>query len=409
MTSSRTSHVPDRLVVDYDAFGPESAEELLRKAREWRKLGPVVWTDHNYGHWVVLAAADVRRVLSQPQIFSSSKPGQGITLTRSERELHVPLELDGDEHRQYRKLLTPLFSPVRVRTLEVQARRISRELLDDMVEKQECDIVADFARPLASAMFLGLVDWPMSDRHRLEELVELVINGFPGASQDEQAQVKGQAIAEMGAYCRERVLERRRNPTEDMTSVILNSTLADGNTIPDSRLIPMLILLCIAGLDTTQSVLSRSLDYLGRNDSARAAFRANLDNLPTMVEELLRWNTPAVPNRTVMQDVELGGVQMLAGDTVQCLLQAANRDDDEFPDASTADFNRTANRHVAFSVGVHKCIGAALARVILGSALDEFHSRIEDYRVIDSTSHTGAVWGMTNVRMSLEARRTAAV
>jgi cytochrome P450 len=128
-----------------------------------------------------------------------------------------------------------------------------------------------------------------------------------------------------------------------------------------------------------------------------------------MVEELLRWNTPAVPNRTAMEDVELGGVRIAAGDTVQCLLQAANRDEDEFPNASTTDFTRTVNRHVAFSVGVHKCIGAALARVILASALDEFHRQISDYRVIDSKSHIGAVWGMNSVRMSLKARQTAAV
>jgi cytochrome P450 len=105
-----------------------------------------------------------------------------------------------------------LFTPARVRALEGQARRISHELLDAMLEKQECDIVADFARPLASAMFLSLVDWPLSDRQKLEKLVELELNGIPGASNDEQARVKADAVAQMAAYCRERVLERRSNP-----------------------------------------------------------------------------------------------------------------------------------------------------------------------------------------------------
>ncbi|MGC4934792.1 cytochrome P450 [Gordonia sp. DT30] len=405
--TTRPPNVPEQLVVDYDAFGTETPEELLAKAEEWRKLGPVVWTDQNHGHWVVLGTPEVRVVLSDPRKFSSSKPGQGITLTRTERELHVPIEMDGVDHREYRKILMPLFTPARVRVLEDQARRISGELLDDMVKAEECDIVADFARPLASAMFLSLVDWPLDDRHKLEVLVEQELNP-PGATREEKAAAKGEAVKQLAAYCRERIEIRRRAPADDMTSTILNATLADGSPIPENRLIPMMVLLCLAGLDTTQSVLSRSLDYLGRNQEAQAEFRDNLDLLPTMIEELLRWNTPAVPNRTAMEDFELGGVQIVAGDTVQCLLQAANRDEDEFPDAWSTDFTRTVNRHVAFSVGPHKCIGSALARVILNAALDEFHTRIHGYHVVDSKAHIGAVWGMNNVRMSLTTSREPA-
>lgn len=403
--SARPAHVPEHLVVEYDALDPVPAEEVLAKAEEWRKLGPVVWTDSNHGHWVVLSSELARTVLSNPERFSSSKPGQGITLTRTDRELHVPLELDGAEHRAYRKILMPLFSPARVRKLEEQARKVSVELIDAFFEKERPEIVSEFARPLAGAMFLGLVDWPASDRERLEKLAEMELNP-PGDTKEEKAKAKSQALAELAAYVIERVRERRENPTDDMTTVILNSKLDDGSPIPDGKLIPMLVLLCIAGLDTTQSVLARSLEYMGRNPETQAAFRKNLDTLPKMVEELLRWNTPAVPNRTVMEDCELGGVQIKEGDTVQCLLQAANRDENEFPEPWKVDFQRKVNRHLAFSVGPHTCLGASLARVILNSALDEFHRRIEHYEVVSSESHAGAVWGMKNVYLNVRARNS---
>lgn len=408
--TTRPVHVPERLVVDYDGLASEeTAAELLARARDWQALGPVVWTDSNHGHWVALSAELNRYILSNTDKFSSAKPGQGITLTRSERELHVPLELDGAEHRRYRKVLTPLFSPARVRKLEDQVRDLAAGLIDGMLAKDVTDIVADFSRPLASSMFLGLVDWPLEDRHVLEPIVERELNGRRGESKEEKARTKSEAVQELAAYVRARVAERQQNPADDMTTVLINATLDDGSTIPESRLIPMLVLLCLAGLDTTQSVLSRSLDYLGRHDDAQDYFRSHLDALPGMVEELLRWSTPAVPNRTVVEDCELGGVQMRAGDTVQCLLQVANRDKNDFDAPWSFDLDRPRNRHVAFSVGPHTCIGSGLARVMLKTALDEFHRKVDRYAVVDSESHTGAVWGMRSVRMTLSVHEAAAL
>jgi cytochrome P450 len=406
--TTRPAHVPERLVVDYDGLdAEESADNLLDRARQWSTLGPVVWTDANYGHWVVLAAELNRFILSNPGMFSAAKPGQGVTLTRTERELHVPLELDGAEHRRYRKVLTPLFSPARVRKLEDQVRGLAATLIEAMLAKDTTDIVADFARPLASSLFLGLVDWPLEDRHILEPLVERELNGLPGASKEEKAWIKAEAIREMAGYVRAQVVKRQQNPTGDMTTLLINAILDDGSTIPESRLIPMLVLLCVAGLDTTQSVLSRSLDYLGRHEAAQDYFRANLDSLPAMVEELLRWGAPAVPNRTVLQHCDLGGVQLKAGDTVQCLLAVASRDEQDFDNPWTLDLARPRNRHLAFSAGPHTCIGSGLARVMLNTALDEFHRKVDRYEVLGSESHTGAVWGMRSVRMTLSIREDA--
>ena len=106
---ARPDHVPAELVVDFDAYAKLTIDEQMAKVEELRKVGPVVWTDHNNGHWVVLSMSGARTVLSDAVTFSSAKPGQGTSLSVLPREMHVPIEMDGADHRQYRKILIPLF------------------------------------------------------------------------------------------------------------------------------------------------------------------------------------------------------------------------------------------------------------------------------------------------------------
>ncbi|GAA4474953.1 cytochrome P450 [Rhodococcus olei] len=399
---TRPAHVPAHLVVDYEAFGTEAPEELMAQVEQWRAIGPVVWTDRNGGHWVVISEPGVRTVLEDTQSFISSAPGRGVTLITSERPLHVPIEMDGAEHREYRKILMPLFSPGRVQLLQDTVRELCRALIDEIAARGECDVVTDFARPIASTMFLQMVDWPLEDRFQLEAWVEQSLNGRPGASLEELGRLKVEALASMAEYAEARIDERRGGSRDDMTTTIMNATLRSGDPIPDDKLVRMMVLLLLAGLDTTQSVLSRSLDFLGTHPEQQAQVRAAGADLTQTVEELVRYHTPAVPNRTAVSDKEIEGVLIKAGDTVQCLLGAANRDGGAFADPLTVDFDRPINRHVAFSAGPHKCIGSALARIILSVALEEFHKSFSDYRVVESQGHIGSVWGMNSVHLAVE-------
>jgi cytochrome P450 len=187
-----------------------------------------------------------------------------------------------------------------------------------------------------------------------------------------------------------------------MTTVIMNSTLADGSPIPERQLVALLRLLSIAGLDTTQSVLSQSLAYLGTHPEAQDYVRQNRAEIPHVVEEFLRWNAPAMPSRSATADAVVDGVRIAAGDTVHLLLAASNRDGQEFENALMIDFTRAVNRHVAFAAGPHKCIGAALARVILAAALDEFHHAIGSYTVLEADSHVGLVWGVNKLVLEVK-------
>lgn len=287
---NRPAHVLDELVVDYDGLGDLSIDEMLAQVEEWRQLGPVLWTDRNDGHWLVTSSEACRRVLTNPALFSSSS--NGVSLAVVERDRTIPLELDGAEHRAYRRAINPLFAPARVQLLDEEIRGVARSLLAGIRPNRECEVVAEYARPLASSMFLGLVDWPLSDRDRLEHWVEIYLNGFPGATAEEVRQAKIEAHTQISNYCRSKVAERRAHPGDDMTSAVIRTKI-DGRSIPEQELVGMLVLLMIAGLDTTQSVTSRSIGHLAAHGDHQDFVRANPDQIPMMVEELLRFGAQA--------------------------------------------------------------------------------------------------------------------
>jgi cytochrome P450 len=397
---NRPAHVPDALVVDYDAFDALSIDEMLAQADRWREISPVLWTDRNGGHWLVTSSAGSRRVLTNETLFNSNG---AAALVVAERQPYIPLELDGPVHRAYRRAMNPLFAPARVRLLESDVRQIAQSLLGKIAVNGRCDVVHEYARPLASSMFLRLMDWPLADREMLEEWVERELNGFPGASPEELRTAKMEAMRAMASYCRAQVEERRASPRDDMTSEVMQAAI-DGDPIPDDALVAMLVLLMIAGLDTTQSVTSRSIAQLAADENLQHFVRENAEQVPVIVEELLRFSAPAGPNRTAVVDTEVEGVQILAGDRVHCMVQAGNRDEAEFADPNVINFARAVNRHMTFGLGPHKCIGASLARVVIASALDELHQAIPPYTLASASSHLGGVWGMNSVEIEFPAR-----
>jgi cytochrome P450 len=396
---NRPARVPDELVVDYDGLGDLSIDEMLARAEEWRQLGPVLWTDRNDGHWLVTSSEACRRVLTNPALFSSGF--KGVSLAVVERDRTIPLELDGAEHRAYRRAINPLFAPARVQLLEQEVHAVAHSLLEGIRLNRECEVVAEYARPLASSMFLGLMDWPLADRDQLEHWVEIYLNGYPGASEKDVRQAKIEAHAQISNYCRSKLAERSAHPGNDMTSAVIRAKV-DGRPIPEQELVGMLVLLMVAGLDTTQSVTSRSIHHLAAHGNHQDFVRANPDQIPMIVEELLRFGAPAGPNRTAVTDTEIEGVRIVQGDRVHCMIQAANRDSSEFAHPDAVDFAREVNRHMTFGLGPHKCIGASLARVVIGAAIDELHKSIRHYALASSTSHIGGVWGMDSVRIAFE-------
>jgi cytochrome P450 len=405
---TRPAHVPEHLVVDYDNLGDQRIDAVQEAARSWRaEKGPVVWSDHNDGYWIVLGAAEVRRGLIETDTFDSAS--RGIKMVTIEgRDALIPNELDGTEHTQYRRLLNPFFAPRRMRLLEEQVRKAARDLLAPTTPAGSCDVVTDFARPLASSMFLSLVDWPLEDRETLERLVTLQVNGIPGRPPEENQRIQTEALHELAAYCEHQVTSRRENPRDDLTTQLINATI-EGESVPEDRLLGMLPPMVAGGLDTTQSVTSQTIRQFAENPEQQDYLRADSSRIPGIVEEILRFHAPVGPLRAAIRDTELAGTQIKAGDRVHFMSQLANRDPEEFDGADELRMDRESNRHMSFGLGPHRCIGAALARVVLAVALEEFHAAVPTYRLVSSDSQLGAVWSMKTVVVEWDPSRSPAL
>jgi cytochrome P450 len=399
----RPSHIPVDLVIGFDAFETSTIDSMLTRAESWRERGPVLWTDQNHGHWVVLGASEARRVLTDQEFFSSAVPNKGVTgLLPVERAPQVPVEMDGAEHRSYRKLLIPLFSPRRMRLLDEEIRVLARQLIAQFVDRGSCDIVADYARPMVSAMFLRLMDWPAADRLHLERLTSLEIDGGSGTP-EERATMKQRANLLMNEYVQDRIAEHRGSTDPaDVTAALVHSTV-DGEPISEPNLLGLLRLLMIGGLDTTQSVLSQTITYLASRPQLQDTVRSEPKALPEIVEECLRLHPAALISRTAVRDIDLGNAPIRSGDVVLPLFPAINRDPAEFPEPTRLESERpNGHQHLTFGAGAHMCIGAPLARTVLVAAIDEFHRAISAYRVTNAESHIGLVWAMNRVDLAVE-------
>jgi cytochrome P450 len=328
------------------------------------------------GHAVVVISRydDVNWALRHPEYFTSAGGGLGL----GEQPL-IPLEFDPPQHTKYRRLLSPQFVPRQVQLLEPEVRRIARGLIDEVAPHGKCDFHEEIATPLPSELFLALMGLPTEDldlflRWRDESIRPPVEPGdFEGAQR-----IRTQVAHEISEYFRGLIARCRQAPSDTLLSRIVHSTI-DGEPLSEVELLGIAHLLLLGGLDTVTATLDCMVTFLATHPEHRRQLVEDPSIIPAAVEELLRWLTPVmVIPRSIKEDVEIGGVQLRAGDGVMLAIGAANDDESEFSDPSV-DFLRQPNRHVAFGGSNHSCLGAHLARLELRVTLEELHSRIPDY------------------------------
>jgi cytochrome P450 len=360
-----------------ELFSPAAAadpvpvyQRLQRECPVHRSLGPFG------GHGVTLTRyEDVLWALKHPEVFSS----KGVVQIGNEVPL-IPLSVDPPEHAQYRRLLDPQFSPRRMAELEPELRRQVREVLDTFADDGGCDFHEQYSTPLPSTFFLALMGLPLADLPDFLRWRDDTIR--PEASTPEEAQAvrerAGQAIT---AYFEAALAERRERPDDGLLSALALGEV-DGRPLTHAEQLGACHLLLLGGLDTVTATLDCMIVHLARNPEHRRAVVADPSAIPGVVEELLRQQTPVmmVP-RVLVADVELGGVQLRAGDSATLLIGAADVDPAEFDDADQVRFDRPRNRHLAFGGGPHRCLGSHLARLELRIALEEWHARIPEYRI----------------------------
>jgi cytochrome P450 len=377
----------DRFVECFDHHDPSFAREGVPHAvyDQLRARCPIAHTDAHGGFWVLSRYADVATVARNDALFQS-RHGFTIDPVREEgptgapgdygaRPKPLPIELDPPEFFEYRKVLNPLFAPRRMARREADVREITNSVIDEFIGRGHCDLFDDLCAPLPAMVTLRFLGLPEDEWRKWASPVHEDIHSDRAG---EARPPVGVDLATMMAVA----AQRRAAPRDDWLSALTHATVEDGRLLRDDEVLSMAYVLLAAGVDTTTNALGSALVYLSRNPQARQRLIDQPDILATAIEEMLRVFAPVQGfSRTAAEDTEIDGHAVKAGERVLMLWASANMDEAEFPDAAQVKLDRLPNRHFTFGVGIHRCVGASLARLEMRVVLEEVLRRLPDFEV----------------------------
>ncbi len=333
-----------------------------------RRTDPVHWQPMagEAGFWAVLRHADLVQVARHPEIFSASRGGivvEDLPPETLARVRNMLVAMDPPRHNVHRAPLSLHFRPRAIAGLESRVQDTCRSIMADARERGEVEFVHDVASPLPTQVIGELFGLPRQDWEYLRRLAERITSSQdPDLVRPESGDATGGA--EMAAYAVEfAVARRRRTPTDDLTSAILEADFG-GQPMSDLEFGGFFVQLVTAGNDTTKGMLSSGLVTLLQHPDQLAELRADQSLLPCALEEIIRYDNPLhYFRRTALVDTELAGTRIAAGDKVAMYYTSANRDEEVFDDSQTFDIHRHPNPHLSFGMGGHFCLGAHLARL----------------------------------------------
>ena len=362
-------------VNDFDHTDPNWTEDPFPIWEKLRAASPVVHTERFLGCYMPTTYQAVKEISYDTDHFSSRR-----VIVRDVRpEITArapPITSDPPEHKPAKQLLLPPFTPDAMKKLEPRVRAICNELIDEFIADGKCDAAARYTKHVPVRAIAHMLGIPEKDGDLfikwIHGILELGIK-------DDNALME--AVRDMTGYFAGHIEHRKQNPTDDLISTLMNARDKDGNPLADEHVLGSLRLLLIAGIDTTWSAIGSSLWHLARVPADRERLVAEPELMPIAVEELLRAYSPVTMAREVMKETTIGGCPVKPGNMVLLSFPAANRDPAMFPDADKVVIDRKENRHAAFGLGIHRCVGSNLARMEMTVAIEEWLKRIPDFRL----------------------------
>jgi cytochrome P450 len=362
-------------LADPNTFESGMPFEAFRRLRE---RAPVAWhpRDDGAGFFALTGYDEVLAVSRDSATWSSQATGVFYDVPSAEDAYQMALmmlTMDPPRHTALRSLVSKGFTPRQVARLNAHITDMARSIVDDVVERGECDFVNDVAGALPSFVIAELLGIPLDDGRRLYELTEIMNTGLVGDTHAVQAQLQ------MFQYGTELAARKRAVPGDDIATSLLQAEV-DGERLTDLEFNMFFLLLINAGGDTTRNLVAAGVLALMEHPAEQARLAADPSLMPTAIEEMLRYTSPVtVFVRTATKDTELRGVPMEKGDRVAMFYPSANRDESRFTEPDRFDVGRDPNPHLAFGGGgTHFCLGANLARVEAAAIVPEVLSRMKN-------------------------------
>lgn len=373
-------HVPPGLVVDRNPWesGPVQPHEWLRsvigdRGFRYSPYNPLPSVDWE-GCWIAGGAKEIRSILIDNQNFIS-RDSTGVGKLLGDDLVLAPLESDAPDHQRLRGILQPLFQPAAVKARQERIRTLAMELVAQVTARGRCEFIQDFAIKLPTQIFLEIMGLPLSDLPRFLEWEDVAM----GRKGPERV---GETWLAIRDYVAAAIEEHKREPRQDLLTRIVEKTAEQGVNAKAEAL-GIAMILFVAGLDTVVTALGWQFKHLAENPDKQQRLRDDPALIPAAVEEMLRAYSFTSLTRTAVKDIEVCGVRIKAGDKVVCPSVLGSRDERDYPNPESVDFDRRALRHLAFGFGQHICIGMHLARLELVTAMECWLAHVPPFRMPD--------------------------
>ena len=377
---------------DFSHLEPEWSADPYPIQDDLRQRCPIARTGRFGGGWLPTRYEDVAAIAYDTEHFSS----RAIIVSnfRPPRELapvggSPPISSDPPFHHDARKLLLAAFTRTAVTKQEPATRTFCHSLIDAFKGQDIVDAAAQYAQHIPVRVIAGMLGFPPQDGPQFREFVEDLLEGINLPAEERIARV-----SRLFDYLLAQVHDHVDNPREDLTTYLINAEL-HGRKLDPSHVVGTMALLLIAGIDTTWSAIGASLWHLAKTPQDRVRLVADPQLLPTAMEEFLRAYAPVTMARLVKKDMHWRGADMKTDDWILLSFPAANRDPAQFDRAGQVVIDREINRHAAFGLGIHRCVGSHLARMELRVALEAWLERIPVFSLDDPSAVT---WSAGQIR-----------
>jgi hypothetical protein len=377
---------------DFSHLDPRWAADPYSIYDDLRKRCPIAHTERFGGAWLPVRYEDVAAIAYDTERFSSRSVV--VSNIRPPRDLAPvgstpPISSDPPFHREARRILLPAFTRSAVSRYEQTTRDYCHSLIDAFDGRDLVDAAKEYAEHIPVRVIAAMLGFPEEDGPLFREYIEDVFQGI-----NKPPEERAVLLNDLFTYLYKQIEEHEKEPRDDLTSYLLNVKV-NGSNLPAPHVAGTIALLLIAGIDTTWSAIGASLWHLAKTPADRERLVAEPELLPTAIEEFLRAYAPVTMARLVKEDMHWNGVDMKADDWILLSFPAANRDPAQFERADEVVIDREVNRHAAFGLGIHRCLGSHLARMELRVALEVWLQRIPVFTLADPDAVT---WSSGQVR-----------